>query len=76
MRCHRVDGFRDIFRLGLELWEGFDAYHAGQGDAPAPATRPDGATFDVTLTCYRGGEADGRVIAHATPDFTSLYWLG
>ena len=34
-----------------------------------------GATFDVTHTLYRSGNADSRVLAHATPDFTSLHWL-
>lgn len=67
---------RDIYRLGLELAEDFDAYHAGRDEAPGPTERPEGATFDVTLTAYRCGHGESRVIAHATPDFTSLYWLG
>lgn len=67
---------RDIYRLGFELSEAFDAYHAGRGASPEAAERPQGATFDVTFTRYAGGEAESRVIAHMTPDFTSLHWLG
>jgi len=71
-----ASGARDIFRLGFELSEAFDAYHAGRGSSPESLERPAGATFDVTCTRYAGGEAQARVIAHMTPDFTSLHWLG
>ena len=67
---------RDIYRLGFELSEGFDAFHAGRGANPEAIERPQGATFDVTFTRYLGGDAESRVIAHMSPDFTSLYWLG
>jgi hypothetical protein len=67
---------RPIYRLGFELSEDFDAFHAGRGGRPEGDQRPEGATFDVTFTRYGGGEAESRVLAHATPDFTSLYWLG
>ena len=67
---------RDIYRLGLELCEGFDALHAGQGSEPAAADRPNGATFDVTLTRYGAGLSESRVVAQTTPDFTSLHWRG
>jgi len=66
---------RDIYRLGFELSEAFDALHAGRETGPMQSERPGGATFDVTLTVYRKGEAQSRVIAHATPDFRSLWWL-
>jgi hypothetical protein len=66
---------RDIHRLGFELAPEFDALHAGRGEVPAALARPAGATFDVTYTCYARGEAEARVLAHMTPDFTSLYWL-
>jgi hypothetical protein len=66
---------RDIHRLGFELWEGFDAFHAGRADAPSAIRRPEGATFDITLTRYSGGRVAREVIAHMTPDFTSLHWL-
>jgi hypothetical protein len=67
---------REIFRLGFELSAAFDAYHAGRGDSPEAVERPQGATFDVTSTRYAGGGAESRVIAHMTPDFASLAWLG
>jgi hypothetical protein len=67
---------RDIFRLGFELSGAFDSYHAGRSAVAEPVQRPAGATFDVTFTCYGAGQAESRVIAHTTPDFTSLYWLG
>lgn len=66
---------RDIYRLGFELAEDFDAYHAGRDEAPGQTERPEGATFDVIFTAYRAGQSESRVIAHATPDFTSLHWL-
>jgi hypothetical protein len=66
---------RDIFRLGFELSEEFAAWHAGQGVQPAPGKRVPGMTFDITCTCYGAGTAESRIIAHTTPDFTSLNWL-
>jgi hypothetical protein len=66
---------RDIFRLGFELSEEFDAYHAGRGAPPAPGKRLPGMTFDITCTRYAGGAAESRIIAHTTPDFTCLNWL-
>jgi hypothetical protein len=67
---------RDIYRLGFELSDMHDAYHAGRGEVDGYAARPAGATFDVALTHYGRGEPTSRVLAHATPAFTSLYWLG
>jgi hypothetical protein len=66
---------RDIYRLGFELSEAFDAFHAGRSASPDAVERPEGATFDVTFTRYAGGKAQARVIAHMTPDFSSLTWL-
>lgn len=67
---------REIFRLGFELSDAFDSYHAGLSAMPVSAQRPAGSTFDVTFTRYGGGQAESRVIAHTTPDFTSFSWLG
>jgi hypothetical protein len=67
---------RDIYRLGFELSAVFDALHAGRSASAYTALRPPRATFDVTCTCYSRGNADDRVIAHMTPDFETLYWLG
>ncbi len=66
---------REVFRLGFELSDLFESYHAGRGAAPETDRRPEGATFDVTLTRYAVGQAESRVIAHMTPDFGSLHWL-
>ena len=52
------------------------AFHAGRGGAPVAHDRPAGATFDVTLTRYRDGQPESRVLAHMSPDFTSLHWRG
>ncbi len=73
--CHESRA-RDIYRLGFELSADFDAVHAGRSANADAATRPPRASFDVTCTCYRGGNADARVIAQMTPDFETLYWLG
>jgi hypothetical protein len=67
---------RDIHRLGFELAAEFDAVHSGRSEGAEGSSRPPRATFDVTHTRYGGGEAVARVIAHMTPDFEALYWLG
>ena len=67
---------RDIWRLGFELSRHFEAIHAGRDGKGEGAARPAGATFDVTLVHYTRGEAQEQVLAHMTPDFTTLHWHG
>lgn len=67
---------REVWRLGFELSGHFEAVHAGRHGQGETTARPEGATFDVTLVRYAGGEAEQRVLAHMTPDFATLYWHG
>jgi hypothetical protein len=60
---------RPIHRLGIEPTERFDEWQAGRGDATP------GASGEITITTYRGGEAQSRIVGRLSPDFGTVWWL-
>jgi hypothetical protein len=60
---------RPIYRIGIEPSERFDEWQTGRGDATP------GASGEITLTTYRDGEAESRVVARLSPDFGTIWWL-
>jgi hypothetical protein len=63
---------RTIHRVGIEPSERYDQWQTGRG-SEAEAT--PGASGEITLTSYRGGAAESRVVARISPDFGTVWWL-
>jgi hypothetical protein len=54
---------REIFRIGLEASEAFNAWHKGRaGRAPSGGRAPPSG--EITVAHYRDGRMDARVVAH------------
>lgn len=60
---------RPIHRLGIEPSERFDEWQTGRGD------ETPGASGEITITSYRGGKAESRVVGRLSPDFGTVWWL-
>jgi hypothetical protein len=63
---------RTIHRLGIEPSERYDQWQSGRG-GEEDAT--PGASGEIVLTTYRGGEADARLLGRLSPDFGTVWWL-
>jgi hypothetical protein len=68
----RASRGREIWRVGIEPDEGWNAWNRGCA-ADARATGPVGG---VTVWRYRDGAALSRFVAHNSADYGALQWVG
>ncbi len=67
---------RDIWRVGIEPSEKYDAWYAGRSDTPDQAKRVEQASWgDVKITRYRKGESETRLAAGTAWDGAVVEWF-
>jgi hypothetical protein len=67
---------RDIWRVGIEPSEKYDAWYAGRSNTPDQAKRVEQASWgDVKITRYHNGNADTRLAAGTAWDGAVVEWF-
>jgi hypothetical protein len=63
---------REIWRMGIEPDEGWNAWNQGR----SPQERSAGPVGGVTIWRYRDGAAESRFVANNSSDYGTLQWIG
>jgi hypothetical protein len=66
---------RDIYRVGLEPTEHFDAWSQGRSSNPYQSQMGPPLMGEVTITRYSKGTADSRLVARQTSDYGTTEWI-
>jgi hypothetical protein len=66
---------RDIYRIGIEPSDQFNALHKGRAGAPESARHSGQPSGEVTIARYRNGAADMRIVAR-TGFSGPIEWIG
>jgi hypothetical protein len=67
---------REIWRIGIEPADSWNAWNRGQAATAQDPSEPKKPVGGVTIWRYRDGEAESRFVAHNSSDYGTLQWLG
>ena len=66
---------RDIYRVGLEPSDQWDAWSQGRTANPYQQQEGPPLVGEVTITRYSGGAADSRIVARQSSDYGTIQWI-
>lgn len=67
---------REIWRIGVEPADGWNAWNRGKSASAQGPDEPQRPVGGVTLWRYRDGTAQSRFVAHNSSDYGTLQWVG
>jgi hypothetical protein len=67
---------REIWRIGIEPADSWNAWNRGQAATAQDPNEPKKPVGGVTISRYRDGEVESRFVAHNSSDYGTLQWLG
>jgi hypothetical protein len=70
-----ASAMRTIYRIGVEPSDRFDGWQAGSTHRDAEADELSRPTGEITVTCYRHGNAANRLVARSDAKFGTIWWL-
>jgi hypothetical protein len=67
---------REIWRVGIEPADSWNAWNRGQAATAQDPDEPKKPVGGVTIWRYRDGVAESRFVAHNSSDYGALQWIG